>query len=504
MSPSFFAPLRRPAVWALACLSVLAGQAFAAPTSVSFGTVPVGQTSPAQTVTVHFSQSGQIKAIKAVLQGATGLDYAATGGSCQAWSTYQAGQSCTVQASFKPLAPGARNGAIVLENPAGATIATAYLTGIGQGPLATFPGGTPIVTAYLDRIGFYSNLGWTVDGAGNIYYIVPGTTQDAIHKLTPTGGFVLKYMPNQYRGAFLRTMDGAGNLFLTYTNQLIKVDPSGVVSLLATIESNPPAHEAVGGVAALGNGNLEVGGPDVSNPVWGAAYYIVQPNGTWSVQGTLVDRVKTPYIEDVAIGPAGESYFGSTVSVYNSSSGRICQVPNERGIAVDASGTLLTGTPTSQSYYPNPTPTNCAPTVPVLNQLPFTQPIVDAQGNVYVLQSTIGTRRVYKYIRTQAHGMAFASAGTATSYGGMAITNSGNAPLDLSNLRPSVSGAQPTSFNIEGTTCSQSLAPAATCTISLSYTPSGTYSTLPASGSLILGGLPGQQQVVPMSGFPNQ
>jgi hypothetical protein len=100
--------------------------------------------------------------------------------------------------------------------------------------------------------------------------------------------------------------------------------------------------------------------------------------------------------------------------------------------------------------------------------------------------------------------MAFASAGTATSYGSFAITNSGNTPLNLSKLQPSLSGAQSTSFNIEGTTCSQSLAPAATCTISLSYTPTGTYSGLPANGSLVLGDLPGQQQVVPLSGFPNQ
>jgi hypothetical protein len=248
MSSSFFAPLRRPAVWAFACLSALASQTLAAQTSVNFGTVPVGQTTPAQTVTVNFSQSGQIKAVKAVLNGSSGFDFNETGGTCQAGSTYQAGQSCTVQASFKPLAPGARNGAIVLENPAGATIATAYLTGIGQGPLATFPGGTPILTGYI------SSGGWTIDGAGNIYYMVRAT-QDTIHKLTPTGSHVFKYMPNQYRFAFLQTIDGAGNLFLILGNQLLKVDPSGVLSVLATIPDN-----SFGGVAALGNGNLEVGG----------------------------------------------------------------------------------------------------------------------------------------------------------------------------------------------------------------------------------------------------
>jgi hypothetical protein len=499
MSSSFFAPLRRPAVWALACLSALASQTLAAQTSVNFGTVPVGQTTPAQTVTLNFSQSGQIKAIKAELQGSTGLDYAATGGSCQAGSTYQAGQSCTVQASFRPLTPGVRNGAIVIQNPAYAIIATAYLTGIGQGPLATFPGGTPVLAGYVGN----SSTNWTIDGAGNIYYLVyPGGPQNTIHKLTPSGGFTFAWLPDQYGSAILQTIDGAGNLFLTGFNQLIKVDPSGVVSLLATIQP----ELAIYGVAALGNGNLEVGGSPKTANSSVAAYYIVQPNGTWNVQGTITAPADPNelYISDVAIGPAGESYFGTNHSVYNSSSGRICQVPNQDGIAVDASGTLLTGTPFSSSLYPTPTPTNCAPTVPVLDQLPFTKPIVDAHGDTYVGSITNAGRPVYKYIRTQTHGVAFASAGTATSYGSMAVTNSGNMPLNLSNIQLTLSGPSPQSFNIEGTTCSQSVAPAATCTISLSYTPSGTYSTLPASASLILGGLPTQQKEVPLVGFPNQ
>jgi hypothetical protein len=196
-----------------------------------------------------------------------------------------------------------------------------------------------------------------------------------------------------------------------------------------------------------------------------------------------------------------------TGSVYTSSSYRICQIPNETGLAVDASGTLLTGTQTSQNSYTGPLPPaeqNCDPTVPALDQLPFANPIIDAHGDVYVESTTNATHPVYKYIRTQLHGVVFDSQGTATSYGSMAITNSGNMPLNLSKLQPTLSGSASQSFNIEQTNCEQSLAPAATCTISLSYTPSGMYSTLPASASLILGGLPNQQQVVPLNGFPNQ
>ena len=501
MSSCFFPPLRRPAVWALACLFVLANQAFAAaPTAVNFGTVPLGQTSPAQTVTVNFSQSGQIAAIKAMLQGSTGLDYSSTGGTCQLGSTYQAGESCTVQVTFKPLAPGVRNGAIVLRNSAGATIATAYLTGIGQGPLATFPGGTPVLAGYTNEYAY----GWTIDGAGNIYYLVHGSSQDVIHKLTPSGGFPFAWLPKQYTGSRLEAIDGAGNLFVTYQNQVIKVDASGVVSPLAAIVQDPYVPTfPIGGVAALGNGNLVVGGQSADSR--SAAYYTVKPDGTYSVQGTLVDPIEGPSIYDIAIGPAGESYFGSFATVYNSSSGRICPIPNERGLAVDASGTLLTGTDTNQSDYLNPT-ANCASAVPVIDELPFYKPVVDAHGDIYVESVALIPPvfpAVFKYTRTQIHGIVFASQGTATSYGSFAITNSGNAPLNLSGLHPTLSGSSAQSFNIEQTSCGQSLAPAATCTISLSYTPSGTYSTLPASASLILG-LPNEQRLVPLSGFPNQ
>jgi hypothetical protein len=43
-------------------------------------------------------------------------------------------------------------------------------------------------------------------------------------------------LPYPFNSASLQTIDGAGNLILTFANQLIKVDPSGVESLLATIQ----------------------------------------------------------------------------------------------------------------------------------------------------------------------------------------------------------------------------------------------------------------------------
>ena len=527
MSPSFFAPLRRPAVWALACLFVLANHAFAAPTSVNFGPVLVGQTSATRTVVVNFQQAGQIKAIKAVLQGVPKLDYSAIDGSCHTGSVYQIAESCTMQATFTPLAPGVRNGAIVVTNAAGATIATAYLTGIGEGPLATFSGGAPVLAAYDAGSG-----GWTVDGGGNIYYLLTGSAP-TIHKLTPTGGFPFVTLPsNQYdfSTVALRAIDGAGNLILTSQDIVYKVDPSGVVSRLAEApqsEGEDAGPHFLHGVAALGNGELYVGsGPLVpytgpSYPGASAPYYLVHPAGSISEAGEISDDYTNFFINDIAVGPKGETYLGTFLngdnavagSVYTASSyaapggSRICEVPNEQGLAVDASGTLLVGSQTSRDVYTGPLPPaekNCDVASPVIESLPFANPIVDTHGDVYVESTTSTTHPVYKYVRTQVHGVVFSSHGTETSYGSMAITNSGNMPLNLSHLEPTLGGSASQSFNIEQTNCGESLAPAASCTISLSYTPSGFYATLPATASLLLGGLPNQQEVVPLTGFPYQ
>ena len=87
---------------------------------VNFGAVPVATTTP-PTLTLYFTftAGGYLGSLPAVLtQGTTGLDFADAGtGTCTTngtTHTYAAGDTCTVDLTFVPQLPGARNGAVVV------------------------------------------------------------------------------------------------------------------------------------------------------------------------------------------------------------------------------------------------------------------------------------------------------------------------------------------------------------------------------------------------------
>ena len=69
-----------------------------------------------------------------------------------------------------------------------------------RGRLPPSRSGTPVLAGYVGE----SSTNWTIDGAENIYYLVypgeapSGGSQTTIHKLTPSGGFTLTWVPLQY------------------------------------------------------------------------------------------------------------------------------------------------------------------------------------------------------------------------------------------------------------------------------------------------------------------
>src|SRR5580693_9750296 len=72
----------------------------------NFGSVAMGKTSAAATLTATFSTAETIGAPQALAIGAAGQDYAVTGGSCKAGQSYAAGSTCTVSVTFAPLYAG--------------------------------------------------------------------------------------------------------------------------------------------------------------------------------------------------------------------------------------------------------------------------------------------------------------------------------------------------------------------------------------------------------------
>ena len=133
--------------------------------AVDFGTVAIGQTSATIPLTFTFDSGGTIGSPVALTQGAAGLDFAvASGGTCTA-GTYSAGETCTVNVTFTPKFAGLRNGAVLLQNSSGNTIATGYVHGIGSGPQVSFLPGTQITLGG----GFVNPAGIAVDGSGNVF-----------------------------------------------------------------------------------------------------------------------------------------------------------------------------------------------------------------------------------------------------------------------------------------------------------------------------------------------
>ena len=155
---------------------------------------PVG-TPENGSATVTFTSDPTIGSIQVVTQGILGstvnsggitngteteFQYAA-GGTCAVGGSFVIGNACTVNYTFDPAVPGIRRGAILIYDTSNNLVATTYLSGIGQSPLAvatpgimtTFAGngtqgstgdGGPATSAKFH----YPNIA-AVDAAGNVY-----------------------------------------------------------------------------------------------------------------------------------------------------------------------------------------------------------------------------------------------------------------------------------------------------------------------------------------------
>jgi hypothetical protein len=99
------------------------------PTSLAFGSVPVGQTSPSQTITITNVSSATVTINSISLAGLDPGDYLITNNTCGA--TLAAGANCAVSIAFKPVAAGSRPAKLAISQNGGGGTLTAKLTGKG-------------------------------------------------------------------------------------------------------------------------------------------------------------------------------------------------------------------------------------------------------------------------------------------------------------------------------------------------------------------------------------
>ncbi len=463
--------------------------------AVDFGTVNIGQTSATIPLTFTFDSGGTIGSPVALTQGAAGLDFAvASGGSCVA-GTYSAGETCTVNVTFTPKFAGPRKGAVVLNDGSGNTIATGYIHGLGSGPQVSFLPGSQLTLGG----GFDNPAGIAVDGSGNVFV---AEYNDNVVKEVPfgcTSASCVKTLASGFSSPNGMAVDGSGNVFVA--NGGGEGGPGGAVYEVPSGCNTSSCIKTLGGgfsspmgIAVDSSGNIFVA--DGGNGVNQSVYEILAAGGYATVK-TLASGLHAP--DGIAVDGNGDVFIADSNNaadypnnvVYELPSGCVstsCMITLGTGfsgptaIAVDASGNVFVADTLNNAVKE----ILAAGGYTTINTLGsgFNYPsglAVDGSGNIFV--GDLLNSRVVKLDLADSPSLSFGSINVGANSAEQTVTlqNIGNAPLTLPLLpagsNPSVSqnfaldSSASTACPIITTSAAGSLAPGASCTLSIGFAP---------------------------------
>jgi predicted outer membrane repeat protein len=454
---------------------------------------PVGQTSATMTAVLYFATavaSGTSFTTNVLTQGVANQDFAqVSGGTCSSGTAYAVGASCTVLYTFTPKFPGQRLGTVDLVGSSNSVAATAYISGTGTGPLATFP---PGLTPAALGSGFSRPYGVAVDGAGNVY--VADTYNSAVKEIPYSSG--VYGTPVTLGSGFSRpygvAVDGAGNVYVadTYNSAVKEIPYSGGVYVtpvtMGSGFSNPSsvAVDGAGNVYVADTYNSAVKEIPYSGGVYGTP--VTLGGGFNTPQGVAVDGAGNVYVADsgnrvVKEIPYSSGYSGTPVTLGSSFSEPV-------GVAVDGAGNVYVADYVVSAVDKIPYSGGVYGTLVTLGS-GFSNPFsvaLDGAGNVYVADP--GNLVVKKIDLSTPPSLVFATAtavGTTDTTDGVenvALSNIGNMPLVFavpgSGYNPSTN-PNFTLLSTGGTACpvlgnsstSQSLPVGGTCVLGYEFTP---------------------------------
>jgi streptogramin lyase len=453
--------------------------------SNNFGSVNVGEVSPTQTLTFTFDTGGTLGGVSVLTQGMSNQDFGGLG-TCQANTTYTAGQICSVEVAFKPKFPGTRYGAVVLYDTNGNAIATGYLQGTGVGPQINYS--PALIGAPVGGIGSgFDPVGVAVDGSGNVYVAnlnnavtkIPLGCKSAVCVTTLGGGFST---PEAV------AVDGSGNVYVADVgNNAVKEMSAGCASASCVTALGGGFSQPIG-VAVDGSGNVYVADFD-NNAVkeiplgCTSASCVTTLGGGFSYpRGVAVDGSGNVYV--------GDNYNDAVKEIPSGCASTSCVTTlgggfnGPEGVAVDGSGNVYVVD--TQNGAVKEMPLGCASTDCVTtlgNGFDFPAGVaVDGSGNVYV--ADYSNSGLYEIDRVTAPLLSFPSTNVnATSAAQMVtIINDGNAPLNFTKITYPANFPESTSATNDCKTTT-SLASNETCTLTIDFMPQAA-GTL--TGSLIL------------------
>jgi hypothetical protein len=316
-----------------------------APGALNFGSVPVGSTSSAQTVTVS-NPTGSAASVSSI--AATG-DFAQTS-TCG--SSIAANGSCTVSVTFKPTATGARTGTLTVN--AGGTSNSVSLSGTGT----SGGGGSGTLTASPSSLSFGNQAVGSTSTAQAVTVTNTGSAAASVSQVSATGPFAAT------SGCGSSISAGASctvNVTFTPTS-------AGAASGTLTVASNatdPTLTVALAGTGTSGGGSTNLA---LNQPVTASSYtqnyvpanavdgntstYWEGTNGVWpttltvnlgasdSLTSVVVDlppspawntRTQTFAVLGSANGSSYTTLVGSATYTFNPSTGNTVSIPLPSG-----------------------------------------------------------------------------------------------------------------------------------------------------------------------------
>jgi len=439
------------------------------------------QTTPApcsQTVTLNYNVNAPTTfgTIRVVTQGAPNLDFTMNSSTCT--STQSSGSSCMVVVTFAPRAPGVRMGAVQLTDSTGNVLVTTMAYGQGLGPAIVFgPGTQTTVGSGLNQPTYAA-----VDAAGDVFIVDNGNSRVVEVPAGCTSSSCQTTVGSGLNNPNGLAVDGAGDVFISDTSneRLVEV-PAGCTSSSCQIT-------LTSGVISFGVAVDETGDVFFANPSFNSVVEI--PNGCASsiCQTTLGSGLKSPH--GVAVDAAGD------VFIADSNNNRVVEVPvgctssscqitvgsgfiTPFGVAVDGAGDVFIADRVGDSSIAEVpagcTNSSCQITV-------YTEPTsglsvaLDGAGNIFM--ADLGFSRVVQLQRSQPPTLSFAATNvgstSADSPQSVTVQNIGNQLLNA--VPPGLSiGANFAQVAGSGSpadcTSSFSLAPGASCNLSVRFTP---------------------------------
>lgn len=419
-----------------------APKAALAPASLSFPSTAVGSTSTAQTLTLSNSGSATLTISSITLSSA---EFVKTGGTCAAGGSVAVGASCTMLVAFRPQASGTRTGSVAVASNASNGTISASLS--GSGTATALPGVSPTSLSYGSvAVGSTSPAQTvTVTNTGTASMTL-GTISLSTPQFLITGGSCAN-------GLVVAAGTGSCTVLVAFAPTA-----GGAVSGTLSIAENAAGSPLT--VALAGTGTVPAAPVASLSP---SALSYSQPVGVASAAQT------------VTLANTGTAALSiSSISLGGAAAGDYAIAP---GSTCTAGGSVAAGGSCSVqiTFTPSATGTRSGSLSIVHNDVAHSPSTAALTGT--------GTTTATGALSVNKNALSFAaqSLGTSSSAQLVTVGNGGSAALTIGSIV--LGGSNPGDYALGSGGCvaGQSLAVGASCTVSVTFTPTVSSGTRTAS-----------------------